>query len=90
VTAGQAARLSNPDPMQTTPLQRLTVPLGGQEIELQDVLHDAGGMRLLRIRIRERTRFTIFDIDPATARQWGVAMQRWADEQPRAAVDPTA
>jgi hypothetical protein len=76
--------------MQTTPLQRLTVPLGGQEIELQDVLHDAGGMRLLRIRIRERTRFTIFDIDPATARQWGAAMQRWADEQPRAAVDPSA
>jgi hypothetical protein len=90
VTAGHAARLSKPDPMQTTPLQRLTVPLGGQEIELQDVLHDAEGMRLLRIRIRERTRFTIFDIDPATARQWGVAMQRWADEQPRAAVNPSA
>jgi len=90
VTAGHASSLSNPDPMQITPLQRLTVPLGGQEIELQDVLHDAEGMRLLRIRIRERTRFTIFDIDPATARQWGVAMQRWADEQPRAAVDPSA
>ena len=76
--------------MQITPLQRLTVPLGGQEIELQDVLHDAEGMRLLRIRIRERARFTIFDIDPATARQWGVAMQRWADEQPRAAAGPSA
>ena len=76
--------------MQITPLQRFTVPLGGQEIELQDVLHDADGMRLLRIRIRERTRFTIFDIDPATARQWGAAMQRWADEQPPAAVDPSA
>ncbi len=76
--------------MQITPLQRLTVPLGGQEIELQDVLHDAEGMKLLRIRIRERTRFTIFDIDPATARQWGAAMQRWADEQPRAAADPSA
>ena len=76
--------------MQITPLQRLTVPLGGQEIELQDVLHDAQGMRLLRIRIRERARFTIFDIDPATARQWGLAMQRWADEQPPAAAGPSA
>ena len=48
------------------------------------------GMKLLRIRIRERTRFTIFDIDPATARQWGAAMQRWADEQPPAAAGPSA
>lgn len=90
MTVSQASRVSNPDSMQITPLQRLTVPLGGQEIELQDVLHDAEGMKLLRIRIRERTRFTIFDIDPATARQWGVAMQRWADGQPSAAVDPSA
>jgi hypothetical protein len=75
--------------LQITPLERFTVPLGGQAIELQDVLHDAGGMRLLRIRIRERTRFTIFDIDPATARQWGTVMQRWADSQSPAASDPT-
>ena len=47
-------------------------------------------MRLLRIRIRERTRFTIFDIDPATARQWGAAMQHWADAQPPAAAGPSA
>ena len=76
--------------MEITPLHRFTVPLGGQEIELQEVLHDAGGMKLLRIRIRERTRFTIFDIDPVTARQWGEAMQRWADAQPPAAADPAA
>ena len=76
--------------MQITPLHRFIVPLGGQAIELQDVLHDAGGMRLLRIRIRERTRFTIFDIDPATARQWGAAMQRWAEAQSPAASDPIA
>ena len=40
-------------------------------------------MKLLRIRIRERKRFTIFDVDPATARTWGAAMQRWADTQPQ-------
>ena len=64
--------------MQITPLERFKAPLGGEEIELQQVVHDAGGMKLLRIRIRERSRFTIFDIDPATARQWAAAMGRWA------------
>jgi hypothetical protein len=41
-------------------------------------------MSLLRIRIREGRRFTIFDIDPGTASQWAQAMQRWADAQDRA------
>ena len=68
--------------MQTTPLDRFTVPLGGQDIELQDVLHDSGGMHLLRIRIREQKRFTIFDIDPATALRWSAAMAQWASTQP--------
>jgi hypothetical protein len=76
--------------MQITPLDRFTVPLGGQAIELQDVVHDAGGMRLLRIRIREQSRFTIFEIDPMTAQRWGAAMQRWADMQLPATSDPTA
>jgi len=76
--------------MQISPLERFKVPLGGQEIELQEVVHDAGGMRLLRIRIRERTRFTIFDIDPATARQWADAMGRWAATQPGANPDTAA
>jgi hypothetical protein len=62
-------------------IDRFTVPLGGQEIELQNLMHEAGGMALLRVRVRERTRFTIFDIDPATARRWGEAMVRWADAQ---------
>ncbi len=62
-------------------LDRFVVPLGGQDVELQEFVHDAGGMPLLRTRIRERTRFTIFDIDPATARRWGEAMVRWADAQ---------
>jgi len=62
-----------------TSLDRFTVPLGGQEIELQQWIHDAGGMALLRIRVRERSRFTIFDVDPTTARRWGEAMVRWAD-----------
>jgi hypothetical protein len=62
-------------------LTRFKVPLGSQEIELQQIDHSEGGMSLLRVRIREGKRFTIFDIDPATARQWAEAMQDWAKTQ---------
>jgi hypothetical protein len=64
-------------------LCKLRVPLGGQEIELQQIDFDAGGMSLLRTRIREKSRFTVFDIDPITAEQWGEALLRWARAQPR-------
>lgn len=66
---------------QTTTLEKLTVPLGGQQIELQQIDHAEGGMSMLRLRIREGKRFTIFDIDPTTAAQWARAMQDWADQQ---------
>lgn len=66
---------------QITPLDRFRVPLGGQEIELQQLDHDGGGMSLLRTRIREGSRFTIFDIDPQTAEHWGRSLLRWAQEQ---------
>ena len=66
-----------------TPLAKLRVPLGGQEIELQQVDHEAGGMSLLRTRIRENSRFTVFDVDPQTAEAWGRALLQWAQAQPR-------
>ena len=62
-----------------TPLDKLRVPLGGQEIELQQIDYDGGGMSLLRTRIRENSRFTVFEIDPQTAAQWGRALLRWAE-----------
>lgn len=62
-----------------TPIARFDVPLGRQEIELAEVAHDAGGMPFLRVRIREKARFTIFDIDPVTARRWGEAMRQWGE-----------
>ena len=71
----------------TSELTRIKVPLGSQEIELHQIDHVEGGMSLLRIRIREGKRFTIFDIDPATAQQWAAAMQQWADSQMRSAND---
>jgi len=61
-----------------TPLAALTVPLGGQRIELQEIDYETGGMRLLRVRIREGRRFTVFDIDHQTARAWAEAMIAWA------------
>ncbi|MEP7183116.1 MAG: hypothetical protein ABI886_13110 [Betaproteobacteria bacterium] len=73
-----------------TNVDSFIVPLGGQEIALEDLVHDAGGMNLLRIRIRERARFTIFDIDPATARRWGEAMLRWSEAQARDTGGPPA
>lgn len=66
---------------QITPLESFLVPIGGEEIRLQQVDHEAGGMSMLRIRIRERSRFTVFDIDPLTARHWGAIMTRWAELQ---------
>lgn len=66
---------------QISELAKIRVPLGNQEIELQQIDHAEGGMSLLRIRIRENRRFTIFDIDPVTAQQWADAMQSWADSQ---------
>lgn len=66
---------------QISELLKMRVPLGNQEIELQQIDHAEGGMSLLRIRIREGKRFTIFDIDPATAKQWAEAMQKWAGSE---------
>ena len=66
------------------PLKQLQVPLGKQQIELQQVDFDGGGMSLLRTRIREGSRFTIFDVDPLTAEAWGQALLDWARTQPRA------
>ena len=62
-------------------LAKFKVPLGSQEIELQQIDHADGGMSLLRVRIREGKRFTIFDIDPGTAQLWAQAMQDWAKTQ---------
>ena len=64
-----------------TPLAHLHAPLGRQQIELQQIDFDGGGMSLLRTRIREGSRFTVFDIDPVTAEAWGRALLDWARQQ---------
>ncbi|MFH0935038.1 MAG: hypothetical protein V1879_07525 [Pseudomonadota bacterium] len=64
-----------------TELGKINVPLGGQQIELQQIDHAKDGMSMLRVRIREGKRFTIFDIDPATAGEWAAIMQHWVKTQ---------
>ncbi len=70
-----------------TSLDKFRVPLGNQEIELQQFEFDAGGMPLLRLRIREKTRFTIFDIDPVTAARWADVMAAWSKQQLQASKE---
>jgi len=68
------------------PVAQFSVPLGGQQIELQTIAFGTGGADFLRVRIREGKRFTVFDIDPTTAAQWASAMRIWA--QARGASAP--
>lgn len=69
------------DKLTLTSFERFRVPLGNQEIVLQQVDYAHGGMSLLRVRIREGRRFTIFDIDSVTARRWAESMLHWAERQ---------
>ena len=61
-----------------TPITKFRLPFGGQEIELQNFTNESGGVPFLRIRIRENKRFTIFEVDPGSARIWAEAMLTWA------------
>ncbi len=68
---------------QITDLEKFSVPLGGQQVELQEIIHAEGAMPMLRIRIREGKRFTIFDLDPLTVKELAEAMLHWASKQKR-------
>lgn len=63
----------------TIRIDRFTAPFGGQDIDLAQVEYASGGMPLLRLRIREKHRFTVFEIDAATAARWARAMLAWAE-----------
>jgi hypothetical protein len=63
------------------PIATITVPLGGQTVEMHPMDFPAGGLPMLRVRIREGKRFTVFDIDPETARAWGDALLAWGQAQ---------
>ncbi len=71
-----------------TSLDKFRVPVGNQEIELQQIEFAAGGIPFLRLRIREHRRFTIFDVDPVTAARWAEIMAAWSRQQLEAAANP--
>jgi hypothetical protein len=52
----------------------------GRRIKLDEVVFDSG-MTLLRVTIREGSRYTILEIDPASAQSWGALMRDWAEAQ---------
>ncbi len=58
-------------------MEQLTAPYG-QTIELRQIVHDSG-VRLLRVIIRDGTRYTTLDLDPATAHAWGKTLVAWAE-----------
>ncbi len=64
-----------------TPVDKFVLPIGRQEIELQRIVYESGGMPQLRVRIREGKRFTVFDVDPDSAARWGRAMIAWAEQE---------
>jgi hypothetical protein len=74
------------DKLTVTAVSRFRAPIGGQEIELQQIDYVHGGISLLRVRIREGRRFTVFDIDAATAAEWGEQMLQWARTHPGTAT----
>jgi len=59
-----------------TRLKTIAAPYG-REIRLDDVAY-ASGMNLLRVTIREGARYTVIEIDAATALEWADEMRRWA------------
>jgi hypothetical protein len=65
-----------------TPIETITAPYG-REIRLDEIAYETG-MTLMRVTIREGARYTILEIDPATARRWSEALGAWAQKVPPA------
>ncbi len=49
----------------------------GRRVRLDELVHESG-MKMLRVTIREGSRFTILEIDAPTASQWGEIMSQWS------------
>jgi hypothetical protein len=62
-------------------LTKIAAPYG-REVVLESVEHESN-LRMLRIRIREGSRFTIMDIDADTAERWSTVMSAWASKSPQ-------
>lgn len=65
---------------QITDVDAFDAPFGRQ-ITLQEVAYESG-LVMLRLRIREGSRFTIIELDSETAKHWGDIMSDWAANAP--------
>ncbi len=61
---------------QVTGLDAFDIPYSKQVV-LQEVAYESG-MTLLRVRIKEGSRFTIIELDPDSAARWGETLTQWA------------
>lgn len=62
------------------PVDEFDAPYG-RKVKFESIEY-ASGMRMLRLRIREGSRFTVLELDQASARRWIAAMASWADSLP--------
>jgi len=63
-------------PGETRSLDQFSTPFG-KDVEIIEVLAE-NDVQLLRVRIKEGSRFTLLDLDPVTALHWGNLMASWA------------
>jgi hypothetical protein len=63
---------------QTQSLEKFAIPYS-KEVELFHVVYE-NGFPILRLRIREGKRFTMVDLDAASAEHWGEALLKWAND----------
>ncbi len=54
----------------------------GKDVAVQKVEYE-GGLVLLRVRVKEGSRFTLLDLDPATAERLGRTLLDWAQSAPK-------
>jgi hypothetical protein len=60
------------------PLDEFDAPYG-RKIRIEAVTYESG-LRLLRMRIREGSRFTVMDLDETTTRRLLATLTTWADQ----------
>lgn len=63
----------------TTDIAGFDLPFG-RHATLKNVAFD-GGLEMLRLTLREGRRFTIIDLDTASAHELGTAIQKWARDK---------
>lgn len=68
------------EPVESNLLQRFELPFAKRIDFIEVVFED--GVKLLRVRIKEKSRFTIFDLDPNTAQAMGDQLRLWAEGPP--------